>query len=313
MARPAKRSPSEKWPKFSGSAGKRRLLESLRAQPLISGDSKLAIKAAAAGEIQRHSTGDVLLKQGDQDNDILLILSGQVSITVNGRTLAVRAAGTHVGEMALVDPLMKRSATVRATEDTVTLKLSEQKFSSIAERHPALWRRVAAEVARRLRERSKFLREPHAQPVVFIGSSSEALTCAEEVLRQLSRHPLIPRLWTQGVFEASKTAIESLVALANEADFAVLPLTADDVTISRGKRKPSPRDNIVFEIGLLMGALGRERVYILKPKKLDIRVPSDLLGLTMIEYSKGGPTPLSKRLKKPCNTIWQAVQAAGPR
>jgi predicted nucleotide-binding protein len=44
-------------------------------------------------------------------------------------------------------------------------------------------------------------------------------------------------------------------------DFAILVLTPDDLTQSRGKQQPSPRDNVVFELGLFIGALGRDRVF----------------------------------------------------
>src|SRR5690348_15211884 len=69
------------------------------------------------------------------------VLTGEVTVLVNGRTVASRPAGTHVGEMALVDPLAKRSATVIAAESTVAIMLAEHHFSKIASRHPELWRR----------------------------------------------------------------------------------------------------------------------------------------------------------------------------
>lgn len=308
-----KSSPSQASPRFSGKQGKRRLIECLRSQTLISHDLKLAKALASIGVLQEFNKGDVLIRQGDADNDIFLIVHGEVSISVNDRPVANRIAGTHVGEMALVDHLSTRSASATATESTVALKIPEHKFSQIAEDHADLWRRIAVEIAKRLKERNRMLRQPHSEPVLFIGSSSEALKIVDAVHSITSRRKVIPRAWTDGVFEATSTAIESLVALSQEADFAVLILTADDVTVSRGLKKPSPRDNIVFELGLLMGEIGRERVFILKPKNVDIRIPSDLLGVTWLEYQRGGPKTLRQKLKLPCGKILKRIKELGPK
>lgn len=296
---------------FSGRLGKRRLLEALKSQTLVSGSAELAREILKCGHLQQYKTASALMQQGEPENDLFLVITGEVSILVNGRTVASRPAGTHVGEMALVDPLAKRSATVVAAESTVVIKLAEHHFSQIAARHPELWRRVAVEVARRLRERNRFLRQPHNEPVLFIGSSTEGETIAEEVYRRLAGKRVVPKIWSDGVFEASSTTIESLVNTAQEADFAALVLTSDDITKSRGTTKASPRDNVIFELGLFIGAIGRERVFILKPKGVDIRIPSDLLGVVWLEYLRAGPK--KKRLVPTCRKIWQSIEKLGPK
>lgn len=296
---------------FSGRWSKRRLLEALKFQTLVSGSAELAKEILKCGQVQHHSAADVLMRQGEPDNDLFLVVTGEVTVLVNGRTVASRPAGTHVGEMALVDPLAKRSATVIAAEPTVAIKLAEHHFSEIASRHPELWRRVAVEVAKRLRERNRFLRQPHNEPVLFIGSSTEGQSIAEDVYRRLANKRVVPKLWSDGVFEASSTTIESLVKTAQEADFAALVLTSDDITKSRGNSKPSPRDNVIFELGLFIGAIGRERVFILKPKGVDIRIPSDLLGVVWLEYLRAGPK--KRRLEPTCKRVWQLIDKLGPK
>ncbi len=249
--------------------------------------------------------------QGEPDNDVFLVVAGGVSIEINGRRVADRSAGTHVGEMALVDPMARRSATVVAAEPSFTLRLPEYQFSRIAKQYPELWRRIAVELAKRLRERSKVLRQPHNEPVLFIGSSSEGSAITNDIYKRLLQKPVVPRPWTEGVFQASRTSIENLVAAAHEADFAALVLTADDMTVSRGKATHSPRDNVIFELGLFIGTLGRERVFILKPKGIDIRIPSDLLGVTWLEYLRAGP--LRDRLRLACKKMFEAIHSTGPR
>jgi CRP/FNR family cyclic AMP-dependent transcriptional regulator len=296
---------------FSGRRGKRRLLEAVKSQTLISGNAELARKIMSCGVLQEYQPDDVLMQQGEPENDIFLLVTGEVSIQINRRTLAVRSAGTHVGEMALVDPLARRSATVVAAEPTLALKVPEHRFTKIATLYPDLWRRIAVEVAKRLRERSKFLPEPHNEPVLFIGSSAEGQAITNELYKRFAKKPVVPKAWTDGVFQASSTSIESLVNAAKEADFAALVLTADDMTVSRGKAKASPRDNVIFELGLFMGALGRERVFILKPKGIDVRIPSDLLGVVWLEYLRAGPKNV--RLRSTCKKMWESIRRIGPR
>jgi Predicted nucleotide-binding protein containing TIR -like domain len=298
---------------FKGRHGRKRLIEALRAQALASGDASLARELLACGEILDCPPNTVLMHQGGPDNDLVLLISGEVGITVNGREIAVRGAGTYVGEMALVDSLAKRSATVTTKEHTIVLRIAEHNFSKLADTRPELWRRIAVEVSKRLRERNKVLRQPHAQPVVFIGSSAEGLKYASAVHKYLVTKPIVPKLWTDGVFQTTRTSIESLVALSHEADFAVLIFTKDDMTISRGKNRPSPRDNVVFELGLLMGALGRERVFILQPRNVDIKIPSDLLGVVSLLYARAGPRTLGERLRPACTRILKEVALLGPR
>ena len=91
-------------------------------------------------------------------------------------------------------------------------------------------------------------------------------------------------VWDQGTFEPSGYTLDSLLNTAKRADFAVLVASPDDVTKSRGAEEPSVRDNIVLEFGLFIGAIGRERTYLLAtgPAKL----PTDTLGLTRLPYRR---------------------------
>ena len=74
-----------------------------------------------------------------------------------------------------------------------------------------------------------------------------------------------------------------------QIDFAILLLSPDDQVTSRAKTSAAPRDNIIFEIGLFIGALRHERTLIIQPRGTDLKIPSDLLGLTPIDYIPGSP------------------------
>lgn len=150
---------------------------------------------------------------------------------------------------------------------------------------------------------------------VFIASSSEGLEVVGAV-RQLLQSGLDQcadiEPWTLA-FELSATYIESLEKIADEADFAILVLTPDDVTTSRQKEKLSPRDNVIFELGLFMGALGRERCYLVHENRPDLKLPSDLLGIHSATFKVGADGDLKAALDDKCALIAERIVALGSR
>ncbi len=273
----AKQNPSSNVGKFRGRGAKQRLLAALTEQFVVRGDATLAAQLLKKVEVKEYPASEILMEQGGEDTHLAFILAGSVQILVNGRVMATRVPGDHVGEMALIDSYARRSATVKSIERTTVAEISELDFSKLANRHPTLWRRLALSLGERLRERSKFHPPPREKAAIFIASSSEGQRFAECIYSALRRSDFVPHLWARGVFEAGKTTIEDLVREANECDFAVIVTSRDDVTFSRGTLKTSPRDNVIFELGLFMGALSRERTFVLVPRGVDFKVPSDLL------------------------------------
>jgi Predicted nucleotide-binding protein containing TIR-like domain len=121
------------------------------------------------------------------------------------------------------------------------------------------------------------------KPALFVGSSSEGLNLARAV-RSLLAEDAEVTLWNEGLFAISDTFIESLVNALPRFDFAALVLTPDDLTASRQVATLGPRDNVLFELGLFMGRLGRSRTFIIRPRGELIKMPSDLAGLTAAVY-----------------------------
>jgi predicted nucleotide-binding protein len=108
-----------------------------------------------------------------------------------------------------------------------------------------------------------------AKPRLFMCSSSEARVVTDAVLSHLSScATVVP--WYQGSFELGgnpgpfalgDTTIESLVKAAADCAFAIVVLTADDRVSIRYKQHWVPRDNVLFECGFFIGALGRHKTF----------------------------------------------------
>jgi CRP/FNR family transcriptional regulator, cyclic AMP receptor protein len=138
---------------FQGSEGASRLIEALMSQPLVH-DKYLAVPIARCLKLEEIPAGSRLIEQGASDTDLFLILGGTFSVVVDGRVVARKKAGEHIGEMAMVDPRTPRSASVIATSDSLVARIAERDFSALADRFPRLWRRIALELASQLRAES---------------------------------------------------------------------------------------------------------------------------------------------------------------
>lgn len=121
------------------------------------------------------------------------------------------------------------------------------------------------------------------KPTVFIGCSMESLTVAEAIQKHL-RPVADAKIWHEGVHHPGAVVLEKLIRLLDESDYGLFVFTADDVAKVRDGEHPIVRDNVLFEHGLFMGRLGRERSLIVMPRGAGPRLPVDLAGITYAEY-----------------------------
>jgi len=149
-------------------------------------------------------------------------------------------------------------------------------------------------------------------PVVFVGSSSESLNVARAVqntLRKIAR----TSLWTD-IFRPGGYTFDELRRQVRQCDFAVLILASDDSLSSRGTRRRVPRDNVIFEAGMLMAVLGPRRSLLLEDSSVVLKVPKDIDGITTVRFDGGefaskGPRGILRALSK----VREEVQSAGLR
>ncbi len=146
---------------------------------------------------------------------------------------------------------------------------------------------------------------------VFIGSSQEGRCVAERIQLGISDQADAV-IWSQGFFDLSRTPVESLERAAGNYDFAILVVTPDDPAVKRGHRSMTPRDNVLFEIGLFMGVLGRDRTFVVCKRDASLTMPTDLEGITLAFFSWSPGEDLQAALEPACRQIkTQTLKVAG--
>lgn len=120
------------------------------------------------------------------------------------------------------------------------------------------------------------------RPSLFIGSSTEGLDFARAARGLLNKDADIT-VWNEGFFSLGGTFIETLLNELPRFDFALLVITPDDFVLAREVGGFGPRDNVIFELGLFMGRLGRSRTFLLHQSG-PIKIPTDLSGMMAAEY-----------------------------
>lgn len=150
------------------------------------------------------------------------------------------------------------------------------------------------------------------KPRVFIGSSVEGRKVAGATQRNLD-HTAEVTVWNQGIFELSSNTLDDLINSLDKFDFAIFVFSPDDISHIRDQKYQTVRDNVIFELGLFIGKLGKRRCFILMPRRIkDFRLPTDLLGVTPATYDNNRQdNNLLGALGSPCYDIEQTMNKLG--
>lgn len=98
--------------------------------------------------------GDVIIREGERDDRLYILISGRVNVFKSYRTKKEKRLRTleppaYFGEIALIDDLV-RSATVVARRDTKTLCLDKLNLDQEIERNPVIAKKLLQMLNRRL-------------------------------------------------------------------------------------------------------------------------------------------------------------------
>lgn len=135
---------------------------------------------------------------------------------------------------------------------------------------------------------------PRGQTVFVVHGHDDVrkLEVAHFIERVTGRRPTI--LHEQS--NRGRTVIEKLEDHAAEAGFAVVLLTGDDVGgVDKVSLRPRARQNVVMELGLFMGLLGRSGVVALCEE--GVERPSDIDGVLYLSFAEDWQLKLAQEMK----------------
>jgi hypothetical protein len=181
-------------------------------------------------------------------------------------------------------------------------------FNQINEFHDDVQRKIRRLVS--LREQLSLYEEPPAMPArpeepsVEIGTTVFVVHGHSEAFKQQVAHFLDSVTDLEPVIlheqaNSGRTIIEKFEDYAGRAVFAVVLLTGDDDGGVRGsgERRPRARQNVVFELGFFIAALGRSKVAVLHEEGVEL--PSDMSGVlyTPLDAGSAWKFALGKELR----------------
>lgn len=125
----------------------------LRSVPLLSDVSEDYLMAIArhARDI-RANNGDTLVREGDQGNELMLLLDGNVSVQRNGQSVNTMGPGEYFGELSLLDG-EPRSADVVAVSPARVLTIDHPAFEQVLASEPSLAQKIILNLCRMIRSK----------------------------------------------------------------------------------------------------------------------------------------------------------------
>jgi transcriptional regulator with PAS, ATPase and Fis domain len=200
------------------------LLETLRHADVLRHLPLAALdRMVSRSQLRRVAPGGVLIEAGAPGDEVFVLLAGHVAVRLalseqEQRAVAVRRAGTLVGEMALVDDL-PRSATVTAESEVSALCVPRVDFLEAVGSHAA----AALELVRVLSLR---LRESDAAQIEALQAKAEQLADANQRLSRENRRLKVALDDRFGFeqFVGSSAAAESVRSASRRAAESELPV-----------------------------------------------------------------------------------------
>lgn len=152
------------------------------------------------------------------------------------------------------------------------------------------------------------------KPKIFVASSVEGLDIAYAIQENLEYLAEVT-VWPQGIFDLSEYTLDELIKQLDIFDFGIFVFSFEDLTRIRNEEVKTTRDNVLFELGLFVSSMGRQRCFILMPKsKEKLHLPTDLLGITPAIYDPNrSDANLLAALGPASNQIRRSINQQGLR
>lgn len=115
---------------------------------------------------------------------------------------------------------------------------------------------------------------------IFFGYSGKATDTANRIIKYLTSIGVKVRDW-QIDFRPAGTILDEIEEAAKKALGGIFLFTKDDDLLIGDEVNAAPRDNVVFEAGYFMHAVGKERTLIIREK--DAKMPADVGGAIYLE------------------------------
>jgi len=155
------------------------------------------------------------------------------------------------------------------------------------------------------------------KPTVFIGSSTERLPIAR-ALKEILTDCADVTVWKEAPeFVPGDSLLTGLIKVGQLYDFALLVFGQDDCTMMSDMPCANVRDNVLFELGLFIGHMGRERAFWLSPSGSKApSFPDDLKGIVYVDFDEpdlANRAALLRSLAETRPRIYQRISKLGFR
>ncbi len=145
------------------------------------------------------------------------------------------------------------------------------------------------------------------RPRIFIASSREAKELAEAVQQNLESHAIVT-VWDQDAIHFGETILDGLIRNCAESQFGIFVISPDDKVIMRDQELAIVRDNVVLELGMFIGRIGKEKSFIIRPHRtVEMHLPSDLDGINFGQYDASRKDNLRAAVAPVCRQIVNAI------
>jgi len=113
-------------------------------------------RIAKRAQLHSYKAGDVIIKEGERDGRVFILIEGKVEVVIGMGTAKERKVGTfgpdnYFGEMAVLDDYV-RTASIVAVRDTQTLSLDHWNIRDEIAKYPSIAIELIQTLSRRLRE-----------------------------------------------------------------------------------------------------------------------------------------------------------------